>query len=120
MYHTIKHHIKTTDLFKQLGIRSIEDYYHTHLLRWAGHVARMDFSRTPRKRLTGFLEHSRPTGRPQKTWGQTLTDTLKDYEIDGKTWMGVDQDRYIKKRKKVLSHVCTYESYLFCMFNTII
>jgi hypothetical protein len=94
MHHTIKHHIKTIDLFKQLGIRSIDDYYHSRLLRWAGHVARMDFSRTPRKLLTAFVEHNRPTGRPCMTFGQTLTKTLKLYEIDTKTWMTVAQDRH--------------------------
>jgi hypothetical protein len=36
MHHTIKHNIKTTDLFQQLCIQSMEHYYHDHLLRWAG------------------------------------------------------------------------------------
>jgi hypothetical protein len=93
MHHTIKHHIKTTDLLQQLGIQSMEHYYNSRLLRWAGHVARMDFSRTPRKLLTGFLQHNRSTGRPNKTWGHTLTDSLKLYEIDPKTWIATAQDR---------------------------
>jgi hypothetical protein len=93
MHHTIKYHIKTTDLLQQLGIQSMEHSYHPRLLRWAGHVARMDFSRTPRKLLTGFLQHKRPTGRPTKTWGHTLTDALKLYEIDIKTWITTAQDR---------------------------
>jgi hypothetical protein len=50
----------------------------------------MDFSRTPRKLLTAFVEHNRPTGRPCMTFGQTLTKTLKDYEA----WLAVAQDRH--------------------------
>jgi exonuclease III len=93
MHHTIKHHIKSKDLLQQLGIQSIEHYYNSRLLRWAGHVARMDSSRTPRKLLTGFLEQKRPTGRPTKTWGHALADSLKLYEIDYKTWIKTAQDR---------------------------
>jgi hypothetical protein len=91
---TIKHHIKITELLNQLGIRSITDYYHTRLLRWAGHVARMDFSRSPRKLLTDILAHNRLTVRPLKTFGQTLTKVLKNYEINTTTWMAVAQDRH--------------------------
>jgi exonuclease III len=98
MHHTIKHNIKTTDLLQQLGIQSMEHYYNSRLLRWAGHVARMDFSRTPRKLLTGFLEQVRPRGRPNKTWGHTLTDSLKLYEIDTKTWIKTAQDRLLWRR----------------------
>jgi hypothetical protein len=98
MHHTIKHNIKTTDLLQQLGIQSMEHYYNSRLLRWAGHVARMDFSRTPRKLLTGFLEQVRPRGRPNKTWGHTLTDSLKLYEIDTKTWIKTAQDHLLWRR----------------------
>jgi hypothetical protein len=96
MHHTIKHHIKTTDLFKQLGIQSIEDYYDTRLLRWAGHVARMDFSRTPRKLLTGFLEHlaDQLAGRSKISGKHSITGALNRHEIDTETWLAVAQDRH--------------------------
>jgi hypothetical protein len=95
MYHVIKYHIKTKDLLKQLGIKSFDHYYHTRLLRWAGHVARMDMDRLPRKLLTAFVDNKRPRGGPAMTWGRTLNKALKANGIPTKfaTWSALAQDR---------------------------
>ena len=77
MHHIIKHHIHNADLHKRLSIHSLNYYYNSRLLRWAGHVARMDMTRIPRKLLTGWVAHPRPNGRPYMTFGHTLKKALK-------------------------------------------
>ena len=95
MAHTIRCRIRTTSLLNRLGILPIDDYYHHRLLRWAGHVARMDMSRTPRKLITGWVENPRPRGCPYMTWGRTLKKALKRYRLstDFSEWSKIAQDR---------------------------
>ena len=101
--HTIRCRIKTTCLLKRLGILSIDEYYHHRLLRWAGHVARMDMNRTPRKLITGWVENPRPRGCPYMTWGRTLKKALKIYQLntDFSEWSKIAQDR--KKWKEIIA-----------------
>ena len=37
--------------------------------------------RMPRKLLTGWVEHARPVGCPQMTWGRTLKKALKSNDL---------------------------------------
>lgn len=76
MQHTIRRHIRTSDVLEQAGIRSFSYYYNTRLLRWAGHIARMDMDRLPRKLLTGWVDNKRAQGHPFQTWGHTLKKAL--------------------------------------------
>lgn len=64
-----------------LGIEPLDTYYHRRLLRWVGHVSRMPLTRAPRKLLTGWVEHPRPIGCPQMTWGRTLKKVLKSVKL---------------------------------------
>jgi hypothetical protein len=82
MAHTIRCKIKTSSLLERLGIQTVETYYYSRLLRWAGHVARMNETRMPRKLITGWVEHPRPRGCPYMTWGRTLKKALKCNQID--------------------------------------
>jgi len=95
MAHAIRHHISSKQLFGRLGLQALDTYYHHRILRWAGHVARMPMSRVPRKLLTSWVEHRRPTGSPQMTWGRTLKKALKrsDIPTDFATWSTLAQDR---------------------------
>ena len=75
-------------------------YQHDHYislrkLRWAGHVARMNMERLPRKFLTSWVRQARPHGRPQFTYGQSLNKTLKHAGIstDFAVWTKLAQDR---------------------------
>ncbi len=81
MAHTMKHRITSRSLFERLGVGTFDSYYNRRLLRWAGHVARMPMDRMPRKLLTGWVEHARPVGCPQMTWGRTLNKALKSYDL---------------------------------------
>ena len=69
-------HIHHSDLFKRLGIHSLDHYYHTGVLRWAGHVTRMPMSRRPRLFLTSGLLNQKQNGA-MKIWGTTVVDALK-------------------------------------------
>jgi hypothetical protein len=53
MAYTIKHRITSKRLFERLGVGSFDSYYNCHLLRWAGHIARMLVDWMPRKLLSG-------------------------------------------------------------------
>jgi hypothetical protein len=97
MAHTIRHHIKSKQLYKRLGIAAVGQYYHRRLLRWAGHVSRMPMSRVQRQLLTGWVAHSRPTGSPLMTFGRTLnTALLQCGQSPGfSAWSNVAADRAV-------------------------
>lgn len=73
-------HIHHSDLFKRLGIHSLDHYYHTRVLRWAGHVTRMPMSRRPRLFLTSGLLNQKQNGA-MKIWGTTVVNALKAKKI---------------------------------------
>ena len=93
--HTIKHRIKTTDLLEQLNIKPLKYYYERRLLRWAGHVARMDMYRLPRKLLTAWVPHPRHNGGQKTTWGKTLNKALTNNNISSnfQTWSELAQNK---------------------------
>ena len=76
MSHTMRHHIRSADLFARLGIYSFDCYYYSRQLRWAGHVARMPLSRLPRMLITSWVDHPRPTGSPPMSWARNLQSVL--------------------------------------------
>jgi hypothetical protein len=52
-------------------------------------------SRLPRKLLTGFVGHPRPTGCQDMTWGRTLNKALKsnDHPTEFGAWTAIAKDR---------------------------
>jgi hypothetical protein len=46
------------------------------VLRWAGHVARMDDERFPKKALTKKLDQKKAPGRPRRTWEECVKDDV--------------------------------------------
>ena len=95
MCHVIRHHITTTTLLDKLHLNHIDHYYNSRLLRWAGHVSRMDMTRTPRKLLTGWVANPRPNGRPPMTFGHTLKKALlsKGLPANFDEWHRIAADR---------------------------
>lgn len=81
MHQVIKFRISTKQLLDRLEICSIEDYYTSRTLRWAGHVVRMKGHRIPRRLLTGWVRHPRPVGAPQMTMGRTINKALTKFGI---------------------------------------
>ncbi len=96
MARTMKHRITSKSLLERLGVGSFERYYNRRLQRWAGHVARMSMDRMPRKLLTGWVEHARPLGCPQMTWGRALNKAVQSYDLPTKKfgqWSTLAADR---------------------------
>ena len=90
-----KKRISSAELRKRMNINSIEELITTRMMRWAGHVARMDWlKRTPRILLTGWVENRRPIGRPQTTFGHALKRCLR-FRADQST----GSTESIRKRK---------------------
>ena len=62
-------------------------------LRWAGHVARMEESRSTFKILTGKPTGKRPLERPRRRWEDNIRMDLKEIGINTRNWVGSAQDR---------------------------
>ena len=93
--HTRAHHISTIELLQRTGLESIDAIITRRQLRWAGHVSRMDYSRLPRRMLSSWVQHKRPRGAPQYTYGRGLVKALRKARIDTATWWGIAQDRNV-------------------------
>jgi hypothetical protein len=61
----------------------------------------MHMDRMPRKLLTGWVEHARPEGCPQMTWGRTLNEALKNYDLlsDFGQWIALAADRRVWQQR---------------------
>jgi hypothetical protein len=55
-------------------------------LRWAGHVARMEESRSAFNILTGKLIGKRPLGWPRLRWEENIRMELKKIGINTRNW----------------------------------
>ena len=67
IWHTWKCRITAASVSQRLGLKSLETYVVKRQLQWAGHVARMEKHRLPRKLLTAWCHNARPSGRPECT-----------------------------------------------------
>ena len=77
MRHVREQHIRTYSVLEQLELRSVGIYMARRMLRWLGHVRRMDWSRLPRKLLSSWVYQARPLGRPRKRWAGSIEDDIK-------------------------------------------
>ena len=93
LHHTRRRRISNEELGDRLGIAPIDVYISHRQLRWAGHVARMPFSRLCRKMLSSWVRAKRPIGAPQFTYARGLHKALKKAQIDPHTWHQLAQDR---------------------------
>ena len=97
--HTWQHHISTQSLGQQLRLDSIDTYIMRRQLRWLGHVSRMDFeSRLPRRMLSSWVPHRRPTGAPSMTYGRSVSKALAHFHIDPARWHELAADRTAWRR----------------------
>ena len=62
-------------------------------LRWAGHVARMEESRSAFNILTGKPTRKRPLGRPRRRWEDNIRIDLEEIGINAGNWVDSAQDR---------------------------
>ena len=63
------------------------------ILRWAGHVTRMEEGRSAFKILTGKLTGKRPLGRPRRRWEDNIRMDLEEIGINVDNWVDLAQDR---------------------------
>mmetsp|Transcript_29568 Transcript_29568/g.63652 ORF Transcript_29568/g.63652 Transcript_29568/m.63652 type:complete len:248 (-) Transcript_29568:200-943(-) len=91
--HTWKHHIPSEELMLRLGLDAVEFYVARRQLGWASRVARMDYSRLPRRMLSCWVPHKRPRGAPCMTYGRTLAKALDVFDIDHTKWPTLAADR---------------------------
>ena len=91
--HTWKHHISTEDLTRRLGLDTADFYVARRQLSWLGHVARMDYSRLPRRMLSCWVAHQRPRGAPRMTYGRSVRKALDTFDLDPNKWPELAADR---------------------------
>jgi hypothetical protein len=65
----------------------------SRMMRWAGHVARMEEKRNAYRILIGKPEGKRPIGRPRRRWVDNIKIDLREIGWNGMDWMNLDQDR---------------------------
>lgn len=101
--HTWKHRISSEELRNRTGLVTIDMYVTQRQLRWAGHVARMDFGRLPRKMISSWVPHSRPRGCPRFTYGRGLKKALTKANINHLNWYRLARDR--TRWRQLIKHV---------------
>ena len=63
------------------------------ILRWAGHVARMEEGRSAFKVLTGKPTGKRPLGKRRRRWEDNIRMELEDTGTKAGNWVDSAQDR---------------------------
>ena len=102
--HVREQHITTVTVLKETGLRHIDTYLERRRIRWAGHVARMGWNRTPRKLLSAwaYQEDGRSWGRPMKRWAESFEEDLKGASIPVSKWHELAQDKgNLKNRRRI-------------------
>ena len=89
---TWRRRISTAKLCGELGLQSIDYYIARRQLGWLGHVSRMEFHRLPRRMLSSWVNHRRPRGSPNMTYGRAVKKALKKFGIEN-DWMMLVADR---------------------------
>ena len=57
------------------------------MLKWAGHVARMEEGRCAFKKLTDTPTGKRPLGRPRRRWEDNIRIDLKEIDINARNYV---------------------------------
>ena len=76
--------ITSDELMRRLGLDAADFYVARRQLGWLGHVARMDFSRLPRRMLSCPVPHPRPRGAPRMTYGRSVAKALAVFDISSR------------------------------------
>ena len=79
-------------LEQQLQVENMQHYTDQRMLGWAGHVARMDETRMPRKLLTSYADTKRKVGGQALTYGRMLSKAMKRKGIKN-DWITVAKHR---------------------------
>ena len=78
---------------ERLNVKPIDYYVTKRQLNWAGHVARMNYERLPRKLMSSWVKSKRLIGCPEFTYGRGLLKVLNKATIPKETWHEFAQNR---------------------------
>ena len=84
LQHCHLHRISAATLDARLKLTGIQTTIDSLRLGWAGHVARIDHSRLPRRFLTSWVRAKRPIGRPRLSTEHCINDTIHRADLDTK------------------------------------
>ena len=93
MYVTERRRLHNEELHSLCRSPNIVRVIKSRRLRWAGHVARMEESRSAFKILIGKSAGKRPLGRPRRRWEDNIRMDLEGIGINAGTWVDPAQDR---------------------------
>ena len=93
LQHCHLHRISAATLDARLKLTGIQTTIDSLRLGWAGHVARMDHSRLPRRFLTSWVRAKRPIGRPRLSTAHCINDTIHRADLDTKNWVHLANNR---------------------------
>ena len=77
----------------RMSLDAADFYVAQRQLRWLGHVARMDFTRLPRRMLSAWVPRKRPTGAPRLTYGRSMVKAMDLFDLDPSRWSELAADR---------------------------
>jgi hypothetical protein len=63
------------------------------MMRWAGHIARMEEKRKGYRLLVGKPEGKRPLGRPRRRWVRNIRTDFGEVGWGDADWIGLAQDK---------------------------
>ena len=86
----IRHNWEIREITEQPNINQVAK---ARRMQWAGHMARMEEDRVPKRIYQAQMIGRRPAGRPRKNWDKCLIEDLRMQEIQPVECMDVAQDR---------------------------
>ena len=112
LYTTRKYRITKECLQIKLGVESLEYYLDWRILGYAGHVARMEDHRLPKKIMMGNVSGKARAGAPPKSHMVQRRQCLKRKGIEEVSWMelALDKNNWRELIKKVGPHIGTKTS----------
>ena len=75
--------------------REMNERINESLLRWFGHMERMDESRLVKRMHSSECEGSKPVGRPKKRWIESVTKCLRERNVDLEEARGMVSNRNV-------------------------
>ena len=106
--------ITNGELLRRLNLRTIDDYVTKRQLRWAGHVARIDFDRLPRKMLPPRVCTKHLVGAPEYTYGRDLFKSLKKAGSNLNIWRELAHNK--TKWRKMVYEILFWVYYYYLVF----
>ena len=87
-------HITSAEVRRRFGMEEVlEDVVAAKRLHWAGHIARMEDCRMPKRLLFGWFPQKRPAHGTKRRWRDRVRKDMKCFGIEESSWFHEAQDR---------------------------